>query len=144
MYIDRFTVKSSNIFIFFIYLNNDGKCTEFIVGDAGDDGFRQCTFCDSFRDFAQLAGHGRELKLAQRPTDRIWLLDIDDDTRTGLLRLRLNEMGRYHGLELFICNVFRYFLSGRQGHGVFRRRKRRRFYISALSFRRRGKELLSG
>jgi hypothetical protein len=55
----------------------------------------------------------------------------------------LNEMGWYHGLELFIGNVFWHFL-GRQGHGVFRCRKRRRLYISALSFRRRGKELLSG
>ncbi len=102
----------------YIYLNNDRKCTEFIVGDAGDDGFRQRALCDGFRDFAQLGGHGRELELTQCTPDWIRLLDIDDDAGAGRLRLRLDEMSRYHGLELLVGNVFRHILSRRQGHGV--------------------------
>ena len=128
-----------------MYLNNDGKCTEFIVGDAGDDGFRQRALCDGFRDFAQLGGHGRELELAQRTSNRIRLLDIDDDTGAGRLRLGLDEMSRNHCLELLVGYVFRHILCRRlQGHGVLGCRHRRRFHVSALSFGRRGEELLAG
>lgn len=87
------------------------RVSQFVIRDPGDDCFRECGLCDCFSNPSEGRGRGRELYTILR----MWgLANCHGHGRTTLFRDlgftfgsssggRVQEPGRNHCLELFVC-----------------------------------------